>query len=195
MSVAHGRLRVNRAFAGDASDMTTSRMHRLFEDMGAFIVGASAAFVVGSLFLFAAIESPSMLQWTGIPVSSVEDGAIAYYSFHGQSYTLDVTSPLMQTGTVYLDPGDPSNAMFSNPLTRWTDIATIGGPYAASALLLTAGFARRSRRRRLKRRGLGLSFGTGLDQAALSRLRERQREVDSRHSGHSGRPDQPGSNS
>jgi hypothetical protein len=181
-----------RAFAGDAPDKTTNRIHRWFEDMGAFILGASALFVVGSLFLFAAIQSPSMLQWTGTAVRSVENGGIAYYSFHGQNYTLDVTSPLLQTGTVYLDPADPSNAMFSNPLTRWTDIATIGGPYAASVLLLTAGFARRSRRRRLKRRGPGRSFGSGLDQAALGRLRDRQRDVDSRRGG---RPDQHDSDS
>ncbi len=174
---------MTRAFAGDAPDSTNKRMHRWFEDMGAFIVGAAALIIVGSLFLFAAIQSPSMLQWTGTAVNAVENGGIAYYSFHGQNYTLDVTSPLMRSGTVYLDPADPSNAMFSNPLTRWTDIATIAGPYAASVLLLTAGFARRSRRRRLIEHGLQRSFGTGLDHATLGRLRDRQREIDDRHIG------------
>jgi hypothetical protein len=150
--------------------------------MGASIAGAAALVVVGSLFLFSAIQSPSMLQWTGTPVKAVQSGGIAYYSFHGQSFTLDVTSPFMQTGTVYLDPADPSTAMFSNPLTRWTDIATIGGPYAAAGLLLGAGFARRSRRRRLQAHS-DLPFGTGLDHKALSRLRDRQRDVGVRRGG------------
>jgi hypothetical protein len=154
-------------------------VHRWFEDMGAFIAGAAALVVVGSLFLFSATQSPSMLQWTGTAVKAVENGGIAYYSFHGQSYTLDVTSSLMQTGTVYLDPADPSTAMFSNPVARWTDIATVGGPYTAAVLLLGVGFARRSRRRRRRRQdhGNGLSFGTGLDHQTLSHLRERQRNV------------------
>jgi hypothetical protein len=154
--------------------------------MAVFVAGAVALFAVGSLFLGAAIQSPSMLQWTGTAVHAVDNGGIAYYSFHGQSYTLDVTAARMQAGTVYLDPADPSTAMFSSPLTRWTDIATIGGPYAASMLLLTFGFARRSARRHLRDRGPGPSFGTGLDHTALGRLRDRQREVDVRRSG----PDQ-----
>ena len=178
---------MTRALAGGTPDKAPNRVHRWFEDMGAFIAGAAALVVVGSLFLFAAVQSPSMLQWTGTPVKAVVNGGIAYYSFHGQSYTLDVTSPLMQTGTVYLDPADPSTAMFSNPLTRWTDIATIGGPYAAAVLLLGVGFARRSRRRRLQDHGSGLPFGTSLDHKALSRLRDRQRDAGV---GRGGRPPQ-----
>ena len=168
---------MTRAFGDDDPDAAPNHVHRWFEDMGVFFAGAAALLVLGSLFLFAAVQSPSMLQWTGTPVKAVENGGIAYYSFQGQSYTLDVTSPLMQTGTVYLDPADPSTAMFSNPLTRWTDIATIGGPYAAAGLLLGVGFARRSRRRRRQDHGDDLPFGTGLDVKALSQLRDRQRDV------------------
>ena len=147
--------------------------------MGAFVTGAALLLVMGSLLLVAAVQSPTMLQWTGTPVRAVEDGGIAFYSFHGQSYSLDVTSPLQRSSTVYVDPAEPSNAIFSNPVTRWGDIATVGGPYAASVLVLALGFARRSRRRRLKERELGPSSGSGLDQATLSRLLEHQRRTDS----------------
>ena len=176
---------MTRAVAGHARHMTTNRMHRWFEDMGTFVAGAVALFMMGSLFLVAAVQSPSMLQWSGTAVKAVESGGIAYYSFHGQTYTLDVTSPVLQSDTVYLDPADPSNAMFSNPVTRWTDIATVGGPYTASVLLLTLGFARRSRRRRrrLQDSGPGVSFGTGLDHVTLGRLLDRQRMLDVRDGG------------
>jgi hypothetical protein len=158
-------------------------MHRWFEDMGNFVAGAVALFMMGSLFLVAAVQSPSMLQWSGTAVKAVESGGIAYYSFHGQTYTLDVTSPVLKSDTVYLDPADPSNAMFSNPVTRWTDIASVGGPYTASVLLLTLGFARRSRRRHLQDSGSGVSFGTGLDHVTLDRLLDRQRMLDVRDGG------------
>jgi hypothetical protein len=170
---------VTRALAGQARDKTTNRIRRWFEDMGAYIVGAAVLLLVGSLFLVAAVQSPSMLQWTGTAVKAVEDGGIAYYSFHGQNYTLDVTSPVQKSSTVYVDPADPSNAMFSNPVTRWTDVATVGGPYAASVLVLTLGFARRSRRRRVKALDHGPSSGSGLDHTSLGRLLERQRKTDS----------------
>jgi len=174
---------VTRAASGDTQPKSANRMQRWFEDMGTFIAGAVALFVVGSLFLVAAVQSPSMLQWTGTAVRSAESGGLLYYTFHGQTYTLDVTSPVLGSSTVYVDPADPSNAMLSNPLTRLTDIGSVGGPYAASLLLLTFGLTRRARRRHLRDRGLRQSFGSGLDQTTLGRLLDRQRGVDLRGGG------------
>jgi hypothetical protein len=167
---------MTRAVAADARGTTTSFRDRLFEDMGPFIPGAAALLLMGSLLLFAAIQSPNILQWTGTSVQALERGGLAYYSFHGQTYALDVTTRLVQPGTVYLDPADPSNAMLANPLSRGIDVVTVGGPYAASALLLTFGYARRSRRRRLRGRGPGARFGD----TTLTRLLARQRGRDSR---------------
>jgi hypothetical protein len=172
-----GEVIVTRAGADQARQQATNRIRRWFDDMGTYIVGAALLVVLGSLFLAAAVQSPSMLQWTGTAVGAVEDGGISYYSFHGQNYTLNVTSTLQHSSTVYVDPADPSNAILSNPVARWTDIASVGGPYAAAVLLLALGLARRSRRRHLRERDPGPSFGGGLDRTTLGRLRERQRRT------------------
>lgn len=134
--------------AGDARDKKTKTVHRWFEDLGAFVGGAVALLLLGSLFLLAELQSPGLLQWTGTAVPAVESGGIAYYSFHGQNYTLNVPSTLVSSSRVYLDPANPSDAMFSNPLTRWTEFAGVAGPYTSAVLLLTFGVVRRSRRRR-----------------------------------------------
>lgn len=143
--------------AGSTRDRASQLMRRWFEDMGVFMVWAVVLFMLGSMFLGAIVQSPSMLQWTGTAVHSVESGGIAYYSFYGQQFTLDVTSSWLQADRVYLDPANPSDAMLGNPVVRWTELATVGGPYAAAVLLLTFGFARRSRRRRLRADALGAS--------------------------------------
>jgi len=117
---------------------------------------AAALFVLGSAFILADLQSPSLLQWTGTQVPDVQSGGIAYYSFRGVEYTLDlpVRAPGQSAmpGTVVLDPADPSQAIFARPLSKWIDATLVLGPYATSVLVLAFGFARRSRRRRLRAR-------------------------------------------
>ena len=148
------------------------------------MVAAAVLFVLGSLFVGATVQSPSVLQWTGTAVPAVESGGISYYSFHGQNYTLDVTSRWVQADTVYLDPEDPSDAMLGNPVVRWAEFASVAGPYAGAVLLLTYGFVRRSKRRRLRNVRRDVAYGTGLDRATLRRLRDRQRGGVDGHEGH-----------
>jgi hypothetical protein len=115
---------------------------------------AAALFVLGSGFILADLQSPSLLQWTGTQAPDVQSGGIAYYSFRGVEYTLDL--PIRAPGqsampnTVVLDPADPSHAMFARPLSKWIEATVVVGPYATSLLVLAFGFARRSRRRRLR---------------------------------------------
>src|SRR5450631_2730169 len=115
---------------------------------------AAALFVLGSAFILADLQSPSLLQWTGTQVPDVQSGGIAYYSFHGVEYTLDL--PMRAPGqsampsTVVLDPGNPSQALFSRPLSKWIEATVVVGPYATSLMVLAFGFTRRSRRRRLR---------------------------------------------
>jgi hypothetical protein len=117
---------------------------------------AAALFVLGSGFILADLQSPSLLQWTGTQVPDVQSGGIAYYSFRGVEYTLDlpVRAPGQSAmpGTVVLDPADPSQAIFARPLSKWIDATPVLGLYATSVLVLAFGFARRSRRRRLRAR-------------------------------------------
>lgn len=166
---------MTRARAGDVLAKAAKTVHRWFEDTGAFTGFAVAFFVVGSLFILAELQSPTMLQWTGTAVHDVQSGGIAYYSFQGQTYTLNVPSPGSFSSTVYIDPSDPSTAMFSNTLTRWTEAATVAGPYAVAALLLALGLARRSRRRRARLRARGSALYSVKD-GANQRI-DRQRQV------------------
>ena len=145
-----GEVKVTQAQSGHAIAKVSGTVRQWFEDTGAFTGFAVALLVLGSLFVLAEVQSPSMLQWNGTGVHASQSGGIAFYSFQGQTYTLDVPTPAAFSSTVYIDPADPSTAMFSNTLTRSTEAATVAGPYAAAALLLALGFARRSRRRRLR---------------------------------------------
>lgn len=125
-------------------------LRRWFADMSLFAWIAAALFVLGTGFILADLQSPSLLQWTGTEVSTVQSGGITYYSFHGVEYTINGLSPQQSSSTVYLDPTDPSIAMFSRPWTKWIEAAVVLGSYATSALVLAFGFARRSRRRQRK---------------------------------------------
>src|ERR1035437_226713 len=115
---------------------------------------AAALFVLGSGFILADLQNPSLLQWTGTEGADVPRGGVAYYSFNGVGYNLDM--PIRAPGqsampsTVVLDPENPSQAMFSRPLSKWIEATVVVGPYATSLLVLAFGFARRSQRRRLR---------------------------------------------
>ena len=65
-------------------------LRRWFEDMSTYTWLAAALFVLGSGFILADLQSPSLLQWTGTQVADVQSGGIAYYSFEGVDYTLDL---------------------------------------------------------------------------------------------------------
>lgn len=150
------------------------RFH-VFEGTGPFPGFALAFVILGSVFLLAAALSPNTLQWTGQAARGTERGGILFYSYGGQTYTLDdpAASPAAAQ-TVFVDPSNPSNAMLDSPFDRWIDLLTIGGPYAAAALLLATGYLRRARNRH-RRRTRERSFGDGLDPETVARLLEEQR--------------------
>ena len=167
-------MKLTQAQSGHARATAFDTLRQWFEDTGAFTGFAVALLVFGSLFVLAEIQSPSMLQWNGTGVHASESGGIAFYSFKGQTYTLDVPTPSAFSSTVYIDPADPSTAMFSNTLTRLTEASTVAGPYALAALLLALGFARRSRRRRLRLKQRGSLYAVKNPAAESKRRRSAQ---------------------
>jgi hypothetical protein len=156
-------------------------MRHWFEGTSPFPAVALIVFLLGCGFLLADLLSPSTLLWTGRPVRGTEHGGIVYYSFRGQSYTLDDPATAhVKSRTVYVDASNPSNAMLDNSVNRAVDIATVGGSYGITVLLFAAGFARRAHRRRKRRpegrSGYRGSFGDGLDPGTVARLLAGQRQ-------------------
>ncbi|MEP7034783.1 MAG: hypothetical protein ABI662_12245 [Dermatophilaceae bacterium] len=149
---------MTQAQSGHAQATVFGTVRRWFEDTGPFTAFAVTFLVLGSLFVLAEVQSPSMLQWNGTGVHASQSGGIAFYSFRGQTYTLNVPTPAAFSSTIYIDPAEPSTAMFSNPVTRWTEAGTVAGPFVVAALLLALGFVRKARRRRLRRRQRGALY-------------------------------------
>jgi hypothetical protein len=111
------------------------------------------AFIVGLLFLYAAIVSSDKLVWTEITVHGAQRDGIVYYTFHGTEYTLD--NPHQTTShpaTVYVDPAHPYNATLANPLfNKLIDILTVGVPFTAAVALVPIGLLSKRRRARQRR--------------------------------------------
>ncbi len=133
------------------------RLRDAFDGTAPFPVLALVAFVFGLLVLFAELQSPTVLLWTGTRVPATIDGGIAFYRVHGEQYTLDVPGahgPLGQPrpASVYVDPHDPSTAMLDSS-QRWVEAALVGSGFVVSAVLLAVGFGRRARRRRRRQPG------------------------------------------
>ena len=80
---------------------------------------------------------------------------------HPESAPVRAPGQPAMPGTVVLGPSNPSQAMFSRPLSKWIEASVVVGPCLTALLVLGFGFARRSRRRHC-RAGLGPdSYGWG----------------------------------
>jgi hypothetical protein len=111
-------------------------------------------FVFALLAMLVGLQSPDRVLWTGQQVVGTEHGGIVTYWWHGQSYSLDVPGyGSSKAVSVYLDPGNPSQAMVDNVLDRVLAALLILGPVAGGVVLLVVGGTRNYRweRRKLKR--------------------------------------------
>ena len=96
-----------------------ARVRKWFDGAGGFVGGAVVLVVFALLAVLLGLQSPDRVLWTGQQVVGTEQGGIVTYLWHGQSYSLDVPGyGSSKAVSVYLNPGDPSQAMVDNTFDR-----------------------------------------------------------------------------
>jgi hypothetical protein len=131
-----------------------ARIRGWFDGAGWFIAGAGGLFFIAVLVALLALQSKSVLLWTGQPVTATEQGGIAYYHWQGQSHSVDVPGyGSAKALTLYLDPGNPGDAIPDSTGNRVGDALGIGVPFLAGVVVLVIGGTRnyRWKRRNVKR--------------------------------------------
>jgi hypothetical protein len=130
-----------------------ARVRKWYDGSGWFVAGAVVLFGFAALALLAGLQSPDRVLWTGQGIVGTEHQGIVYYSWHGQSYSIDAPgNGSAQAVSVYLDPADPSQAMIDNIFDRVAAGLLILGPVVAALVLLVLGGTRNYRwyRRKIK---------------------------------------------
>ena len=117
-----------------------------------FTIAAVVLSIVGVLCVLLELQSPSLLLWTGTPVTGREVGGVISYSFHGKAYTITGPSQgsdsTLRAVTVDVNPSDPGTALMDRAITRWLDAALSIGWFVIAVSCLAAGQLRRYRRQR-----------------------------------------------
>jgi len=130
-----------------------ARVRKWFDGAGGFVGGAVVLVVFALLAVLLGLQSPDRVLWTGQQVVGTEQAGIVTYAWHGQLYSLDVPGyGSSQAVSVYLNPGDPSQAMVDNTFDRVVAALLVLGPAAGAIVLLVLGGTRNYRwfRRKLK---------------------------------------------
>jgi hypothetical protein len=131
-----------------------ARVRKWFDGAGWFVGLAVTLFVFALLAVLLGLQSPDRVLWTGQQVVGTEQRGIVSYQWQGQTYSLDAQGyGYSKAVTVYLDPGNPSQAMIDNVFDRVGAVLLIGVPVAGGVVLLIVGGTRNYRwaRRKLKR--------------------------------------------
>lgn len=129
-------------------------VRKWFDGAGWFVGLAVVLFAFALLAVLLLLQSSDSVLWTGQRVIGTEQGGIVTYRWHGYSYSLDAQgSGSSNAVSVYLDPGNPSNAIIDNGFNRAVAILLIGVPAAGGVVLLVLGGTRNYRwaRRNAKR--------------------------------------------
>lgn len=134
-----------------------ARIRGWFEGAGWALAVAGGLFFVALLVALLVAQSGSRLLWTGQAVTGREQGGLVYYQWQGKSYTLDVPGyASAKSVTLYLDPGNPSDAGVDSTTDRVATILGIGLPVLAGMAVLVIGGSRNYRwKRRNAKRGTG----------------------------------------
>lgn len=134
--------------------LVLARVRKWFDGAGWYVGLAVALFAFALLAVLIGFQSPDRVLWTGQHVTGTEQNGLVYYRWDGQTYTFPVSgNGSAKAIGVYLDPGNPSQAMTDNVLDRVAAILLVGVPVAGGVALLVAGGTRNYRwaRRQAKR--------------------------------------------
>jgi len=147
-----------------------------FDGLGAHVGAATVLVVLAALSLLLFLQSPrDRLLWTGQKVVGTERQGLVWYTWDGQSYSLDVpgyrTIPQV---TVYLDRSNPSDAVTNSLLTRAMDGLFLVVPLVLAGVIVMFG-VRRVRRERAYIDQPDRKFGIGLDPEFVQRHLEENR--------------------
>ncbi len=113
-------------------------------------IAAIVLVAVGLLFLGIEAQSPTRTYWTGEQVTGTVERGLVYYRVDGEQYTVDDTGPAQPSGTrvtVFVDRGDPTQALLDRPV-RWIDAGAVLFWFVAAGALLLVAAVRRARSRR-----------------------------------------------
>jgi hypothetical protein len=96
-----------------------ARVRNWFAGAGWFVGFAVVLFTFALLMVLAGLQSSDSVLWTGQQVIGTEQGGIVSYQWQGQSYSLDANGyGSSKAVSVYLDPGNPSDAMTDSAVDR-----------------------------------------------------------------------------
>jgi hypothetical protein len=141
-----------------------SRLAAALDGAGWAVGLAAVLFVFVLLVVLLDLQSPDVVMWTGHRVTGTEQGGIVSYRWQGQNYSLDVPGyGSSKAVSVYLDPGNPSDAMINNVADRVTTASLVGVPLIAGVTVLAIGLTRQRRWRRRRMRQAASAPGGGLD--------------------------------
>jgi hypothetical protein len=157
------------------SNRIRARIQAMTDGLGVYL-GVAGVLIVFALFSFLLlIQSPhDTLLWTGTKVVGSERDGLVYYSWQGQTYTLDVPGFGNAAHVdVYLKPSDPTDGERNSVLTRVTDIGFTIVPAGLGLAVVGLGAYRRRSRRRAE--PAADQFGTGLDPDFVRRQLEQLR--------------------
>jgi hypothetical protein len=134
--------------------------------------------LLGSLVLLSSLTGPGSVQWTGTTVRGTESGGIVYWTYEGQTHSLDHTSRFAST-TVAFDPRHPyTSAMLEYPVERRFDEIGVLAPFVIALGIAGSAVSRSRRDERNRLVGRASSqFGYGIDPLEVRRIIEMRRQA------------------
>ncbi|HWG63524.1 MAG TPA: hypothetical protein VG253_17670 [Streptosporangiaceae bacterium] len=122
------------------------KLRDTFDGIGWSLGVSAALFAFALLAALLLLQTTESLLWVGQRVVGTEQGGIVTYFWQGQRYSLSAPGfGSARATSVFLDPGNPGNAMTENVPERTFAAALVGLPAIAGFAVLAAGLTRKRR--------------------------------------------------